>query len=149
MNIEKNEVNKLYRLGKNKAGDKPRPVLCSFMNGWKKEEIMKNKKKLQKIYITEDYSKEVLEKRKALQPRLLEEKKKGNIAFFKYDQLIVREPNTDKRKRELSTSPQSIADTQPKKQQMLSSTKANRTNAFDAMRSRSNSLTNISINEKQ
>ncbi|KAJ8732880.1 hypothetical protein PYW07_015479 [Mythimna separata] len=37
---------------------------------------MKNKKKLKEVNITEDYSKEVLAKRKALQPQLMEERKK-------------------------------------------------------------------------
>lgn len=149
MTIEENEVNKIYRLGKNKVENKPRPVLCSFINGWKKDEIMKNRKSLKKIYISEDYSKEVLEKRKALQPQLLEERKKGNTAFLKYDKLIVKEPNTDKRKREPSTSPQSFSITQPKKQQTLSSIKANRINAFDVMRSRANSLTNVYTHKNQ
>lgn len=149
--LEENEVNKLYRLGKNKVMNKPRPVLCSFINGWKRDEIMKNKKNFKKIHISEDYTKDVLEKRKALLPKLHEEKEKGNIAFLKYDQLIVKETNTnmDKRKRELSTSPQSPLKTQPKKQQTLNLNKANRTNAFDVMRSRSNSLSNISNNNNQ
>ncbi|CAH2092405.1 unnamed protein product [Euphydryas editha] len=149
--IEENGINKLYRLGKGKNGNKPRPVLCSFVNGWKKDEIMKNRKSLKKIYISEDYSKEVLEKRKALRPQLLEEKKKGNIAFLKNDKLIIREHNitTDSRKRQPSTSPQTPSKTQLKKQSTLSSIKANRTNALDAMRSRSNSLTTISTHKNQ
>ncbi|XP_052742522.1 uncharacterized protein LOC128198910 [Bicyclus anynana] len=142
INVEENEVNKLYRLGKNKVENKPRPVLCSFTNGWKKGEIMKCKRSFKKIHVSEDYSKEVLEKRKALQPQLLEERKKGNTAFLKYDRLIVKEPTTDKRKREATTSPQSPSKTHPRKQQMLSSIKTNRKNAFDVLRPRSNSLTN-------
>lgn len=66
---------------------------------------MKNKKSLKEIYILEDYSKEVLDKRRALQPQLLEERKKGNTAFLQYDKLIVKESNADKRKRKPSTSP--------------------------------------------
>ncbi|CAB3246844.1 unnamed protein product [Arctia plantaginis] len=151
--LEENEVNKLNRLGKPKAENKPRPVLCSLLSEWKKNEIMKNKKKLNGIYVSEDYSKEVLEKRKALVPQLLEERKRGSIAFLKYDKIIIKEPNTnkDKRKREQSTSPQSPSKTQPKKQQTLSSLKNtnNRTNAFDAMRIKSNSLTNISTRKNQ
>lgn len=85
MNIQENEVNKLYRLGKNKVNNKPRPVLCSFVNEWKKDEIMKKKKSFKNIYVSEDYSKEVLEKRKAFQPQLLEERKKGNTACLRYD----------------------------------------------------------------
>lgn len=60
----------------------------------------------------EDYSKEILEKRKQLQPQLEEEKKKGNIAYIKYDKLIVLNPKNndgEKRKRETSDSPKSSA----------------------------------------
>ncbi|GBP15296.1 hypothetical protein EVAR_92288_1 [Eumeta japonica] len=42
LSVEENEVNRLYRLGKNKAENKQRPVLLSFINGWKKDQIIKN-----------------------------------------------------------------------------------------------------------
>ncbi|GBP69809.1 hypothetical protein EVAR_51972_1 [Eumeta japonica] len=149
LSVEENEVNRLYRLGKNKSENKQRPVLLSFINGWKKDQIIKNKKSLKEIYISDDYSKEVIEKRKALLPQLLEEKKKGNIAYLKYDKLVVKGPITDKRKREISTSPQSTYTTKPKKQQTISSVKSNRKNVFDLMRNRSNSLTDIPTHKKQ
>ncbi|XP_037296945.1 uncharacterized protein LOC115446198 [Manduca sexta] len=148
INMEQFEINNLYRLGKNKVQNKPRPVLCSFINTWKKDEIMKNRKNLKKIYISEDYSKEVLEKRKALLPLLKEEREKGNIAFLNYDKLVVKEPNAEKRKREPTTSP-SPSKTQPKKQLNLNSAKNNRMHAFDATRPRSNSLTSKPISNKQ
>ncbi|CAG4959719.1 unnamed protein product [Colias eurytheme] len=141
ISLEQSEVNKLFRLGKNIVQNKPRPVLCSFLNSWRKDEIMKNKKKFKNIYVSEDYSKEVLEKRKALLPKLKEEREKGNTAFLIYDKLVVKESNTDKRKREPTTSP-SPSKTQPKKHQVLFSAKVNRKNAFDAMRPRSSSCTN-------
>ncbi|XP_022819894.1 uncharacterized protein LOC111353298 [Spodoptera litura] len=154
--IENYEINKIHRLGaKNREINKPRPVLCSFVNNWRKYEIIKNKKNLIKINISEDYSKEVLEKRKGLQAKLAEERKKGNIAYLKYDKLVVIEGkmNQDKRKREASTSPTAYhplsPSNQPKKHQIIASIKANRTNVFDMMRGRSNSLSNISTTEKQ
>ncbi|CAG4955324.1 unnamed protein product [Parnassius apollo] len=90
--IEHYEINKIYRLGtKNREINKPRPVLCSFISNRKKNEIIKNKKNLNKINISEDYFKEVLEKRKTLQTKPAEERKKGNFAYLKYDKLIVKE----------------------------------------------------------
>lgn len=151
INIEDYEVNKIYRLGiKNRESKNPRPVLCSFTNNWKKNEIIKNKKNLKKIYISEDYSKEVLEKRKTLQAQLIEERKKGNIAYLRYDKLIVKENinSQEKRRMEPSISPTDYSN-HSKKQQIVSSIKSNRTNAFDMMRSRSNSLSNISTTQKQ
>ncbi|XP_013174261.1 PREDICTED: uncharacterized protein LOC106122718 [Papilio xuthus] len=151
VHLQESEVNKIRRLGKQKVSSKPRPVLCVLINKWKKDEILKGRKNLKTIYISEDYTKEVLEKRKALIPRLQEEKRKGKVAFIKYDQLIVKESNTnfDKRKREPSTSPKSPSNTQTKKLQTISSIKSNRTNAFDIMRTRSNSLTSIPQNNNQ
>ena len=114
INIEEREINKMFRLGKiNSENKKPRPILLSLVSEMKKGEIMKNKKNLKDIYINDDFSKETLEKRKELLPKLEEERKKGNIAYFKHDKLIIKE-NKDKRKRELSSSPQTNA--QPKKQ---------------------------------
>ncbi|PZC75915.1 hypothetical protein B5X24_HaOG205308 [Helicoverpa armigera] len=83
ISIEGFDVNQIYRIGKPNKGEKPRPTLLGLNSGWKRSEIMKNKKKLKEIYITEDYSKETMEKRKALQPKLIEERKKGKIAYIK------------------------------------------------------------------
>lgn len=150
--LEKTEVNKIYRIGKPiKQEGKPRPILISFVNSWKKQEILKNKRKFKQLFISEDFSKEVLEKRKLLKLKLIEELKNGKIAYLKYDQLIVKEnvSNTDKRKRELSASPQTEHMAQPKKQQALLSSKTNRTNAFDMMRARSNSLSKPTSSDKR
>ncbi|KAF9418052.1 hypothetical protein HW555_005036 [Spodoptera exigua] len=136
------DINRIYRIGKITNKGRPRPTLLSFTNGWKKSEIIKNKKKSKVLYIADDYSKETLEKRKALLPKLKEERNKGNIAYLKYDELIIKENSTanEKRKREPSASP--YANSQPRKQQVTSfSPKTNRTNAFELMRGRSNSLT--------
>lgn len=151
VNLQESEVNRIHRLGKLKVASKPRPVICVLINKWKKDEIMKKRKNLKTMYVSEDYTKEVLEKRKTLLPRLQEEKKKGKIAFIKHDQLIVKEANIniDKRKREISTSPKSPSNSQTKKLPTISSIKSNRTNAFDVMRTRSISLTTITNNDNQ
>ncbi|XP_028038039.1 putative cyclin-A3-1 [Bombyx mandarina] len=133
INIQDCEINKIYRIGKEIKGNKPRPTLLSFVSGLKKNEILRNKKKSKEITFTEDYSKDILEKRKALIPQLTEERNKGKIAYLKYDQLIVKEKSNtyyEKRKREVSTSPQY---SQPKKQQISSSSKEI-VNVYDMMR---------------
>lgn len=151
INFEEYEVNKIFRIGKEKSNDKPRPILFSFVNEWKKNEIMKVKKHLKDVYISEDYTREVLEKRKMLQPQLMEERKKGNIAYLKFDKIIIKgkhiNTNNDKRKRILSTSPQD--NTQPRKQQNIKASNSNRLNAFDLMRMRSNSTSSIITDNKQ
>ncbi|XP_013180641.1 PREDICTED: uncharacterized protein LOC106127160 [Papilio xuthus] len=151
IDIDPRDINKIHRIGKKlREGNKPRPILCSFTSNWKKNEIIKNKKKLKNIYVNEDYPKEVLEKRKALQVELIEERNKGKIAYIKYDKLIVKDHNTnkEKRKRETSVSPSTHV-SHPNKQQALSSIKTNRTNAFDMMRARSNSFPNSPATKNQ
>ncbi|VVC92635.1 unnamed protein product [Leptidea sinapis] len=108
ISIETVEINKIHRIGHSKKGDKPRPILISLVN----------------------YSKETLERRKALQPKLLAERKKGNFAFI----YIIRENINakNKRKREILTSPQT--DLQSTKQPTLTSSKNHRSNVYDIMR---------------
>lgn len=149
INIGDFEINNIYRIGKKSPDGKPRPVLFSFVNSWKKNELMKVRKNLKDIYITEDYSKEVLEKRKMLQTKLKEERMKGNFAYLKYDKLVVKENNAtnDKRKREISSSPRD--NIQAKKQQVWTPSQNNRRNAFDVMRGRSNSLSSYTADNRQ
>ena len=51
---------------------------------------MKNKKNLKDGYASEDYPKEINEKRK-LQVKLIEERKIGNYTIINYDKLIIKE----------------------------------------------------------
>lgn len=147
--LEASDVSKIHRIGPIKE-KKIRPVLISFANNWKKSEILKMKRNLKDGYITEDFTKEVLEKRRELKPKLIEERAKGNTAYFKYDQLIVKEGNPikEKRKRDQLTSP----DNQNQAKKIIvtnsSTIKESRRNAFDLMRPRSSSVTNISNKSK-
>lgn len=147
--LEAGDVSKIHRIGPIKE-NKIRPVLVSFANNWKKSEILKIKRNLKDGYITEDFPKEVLEKRRELKPKLIEERAKGNTAYIKYDQLVVKEgiPIKEKRKRDQLSSPDNL--NQAKKTIVTNSSviKENRKNAFDLMRPRSSSITNISNNSK-
>lgn len=137
ISLNSNDINFIYRLGKKNSSNKCRPTLVSFVNGWKKTTVMQNKKRFQGIYATEDYPKEVLDKRRKLQQQMAEERKKGNFAIIKYDKLIVQENTkyTKKRKeRDSSSSPKT--NEQPQTQKTF---KANPINAFDRMRRLSNS----------
>lgn len=148
-----NDINTAYRLGiKNPESGRPRPVLISFLNLWMKEQVMKNRKKMNEIFLSEDYPKTVLIKRKALQEQLNEERKKGNYAVIKYDKLVVRESSNiqEKRKRERSTSstpPQRYI--QKSKLDTNKITNTNRSNVFDVTRVRSNSPTVVASTSKK
>lgn len=106
--LESNEISNVYRIGK-RVNNKNRPVVVSLTTLWKKHLILKKKSKLNPgIYVKEDYTKEILEQRRQLQPKVDEEKKKGNIAYIKHDKVMVitpKENNREKRKRENSRSP--------------------------------------------
>ncbi|GBP86213.1 hypothetical protein EVAR_54829_1 [Eumeta japonica] len=52
---------------------------------------MKTEKGLKKVYVTEYFPKELLAKRKALQEKLEEEKKKGKIVFSEWTGRMLRE----------------------------------------------------------
>ena len=106
--IYSQEISNVYKIGK-KVENKNRPVVVTLTTLWKKHLIFKNKSKLPvNIYVNEDFSKEILEKRKQLLPQVKEEQKKGNIVYLKQDKLIVKKPRDNtrgKRKREMSDSP--------------------------------------------
>ncbi|PZC72845.1 hypothetical protein B5X24_HaOG210520 [Helicoverpa armigera] len=106
ISIEKCDVSKIHRIGI-KTENKIRPVVITFANYWKRIEVLKTKRHLKQIYVTEDFPKDVLEKRRELKPKLIEERAKGKTAYLKYDQLIIKDgyPSKEKRKRDQSTSP--------------------------------------------
>lgn len=140
--VEKNDINKYYRLGK-KEGNKTRPILISLISNLKKVEIIKNKNKMaEKTYITEDFSKETLDLRRNLQQQLQVEKEKGNEAFIKNNKIIVKgKSDAEKRKRELSTSPTDIKSPQPAEKEIIKApSKMHKTDAFTYMKARSLSL---------
>ena len=92
----------MYRTRNTNKTGKPRPVLRSLVSGWKKNAIMRNKKKLKEKYLSEDYSKETLKK---ITAAYAYGRKEILPICIKYDQLIIKE-NTitkDKRKRKIST----------------------------------------------
>ena len=92
-NIQTDEftIERAHRVGKQYTSDKPRPIVAKFNNYKVKESIMKNKKGLKgsNVYIREDFSQKVLARRKELLPKMYEERKNGNIAFLRYDKLVV------------------------------------------------------------
>ncbi|XP_026475469.1 uncharacterized protein LOC113380446 [Ctenocephalides felis] len=95
------------RLGK--KGDKPRPTLISFSNLSTKINILKQKKALRDTcyYMKEDYPKQILEKRRQLQEQLKIERENGNMAFLKYDKLVIPKQTS---KRKFSASPSKLTE---------------------------------------
>lgn len=107
IHLDSHEIKNIYRIGA--QSNKNRPIVITLSTIWKKHLILKSKSKLPTgIYIKEDFPKDVLEVRKQLQPIVEEEWKKGNIAFLRGDQLIIKKPKDnqrEKRKRDKTVSP--------------------------------------------
>ncbi|KAJ2940572.1 hypothetical protein O0L34_g6512 [Tuta absoluta] len=89
VNIKIEDIDTVRKMGRN---DKA-PLIIRLTSLKKKQEILRNKKKLKgkSISITEDYPKEVLEERKALREKMEAERKEGKYAIIKYNKLVVKE----------------------------------------------------------
>ena len=87
-------IERAHRVGKVKsqADYKPRTVIAKFLSYKTREQVL-NKKKLLKgknIYIREDFSDKIQEKRRELIPQMYEARRNNMIAFLRYDKLITR-----------------------------------------------------------
>ncbi|KAJ2945941.1 hypothetical protein O0L34_g4859 [Tuta absoluta] len=82
---------------RNKA-NKTRPIMVTFSTLGRKLEVLRAKKNLKntEYYIKEDFPAKVAEVRKQLQVRVKEEIEKGNIAYIKYDKIVIRSPRQKK-----------------------------------------------------
>lgn len=86
--VEDVEIKDIKRLGAH-TENKIRPILLSFNNNLKRREILRNKKKFKNnVYVKEDFTKDVLEKRRHLQTKLRNEIENGKHAYIRYDKLI-------------------------------------------------------------
>lgn len=84
------DLEEAKRIGIYKAGGS-RPIIIKLVKHSKKMEILKNAKNLKgsKIWINEDYPKEIQEERKQLIPRMKEARQKGCMAQIKYNKLVI------------------------------------------------------------
>lgn len=104
------EIDFCRRLGKFQSG-KHRPILLGLTTERKKQEILRNRRKLGNavIAIREDFPDDVREKRRELLAEVRKLRSEGKNAFIAYDKLIIRnsEDQTQKlsQKRALSESP--------------------------------------------
>ena len=88
---DKWEIGNMYRIG-HKTEKKNRPIKITFSLTWRRNEILRNSKNFPKgIYVTDDLTKEELQKRKALIPELKEARASGKYAIIKSGKLFVIE----------------------------------------------------------
>ena len=77
----------------------PRPIVAKLTSWKQKEKVVCTARKLkpEKVKVLNDFCKRTLEKRAAQRDRLLEERKKGNAAYFVGSRLVVyKKSNNDR-----------------------------------------------------
>lgn len=92
ISCKKWEIENVIRMGKNTG--KIRPVAVTITTMSRKIEILKNKKSLENtgIYLKEDFSPTILQKRKELQETLKKERDSGKRVALYYDKIIELKP---------------------------------------------------------
>lgn len=85
------ELERGHRIGKPGGGERTRPILVKFLRYKDRETILQRAKSLRgtKIYINEDFTDTVKQKRKELMPELKAARERGDIAYLRYDKLVV------------------------------------------------------------
>ena len=105
------QIERAHRSGKpDHRTDGKRPIVVRFLNCKDRELILRSRKELKKtapgIYINEDFSEAVRQRRRDLLPKLKEAWDRGDIAYLRYDRLVTHPP------RELgAVSPQHLSST--------------------------------------
>lgn len=89
--LKKEEIDDLFRLGKNTGGTKPRPILIKFISFWRKKEILSKSSQLKgtNIFMANDLTPTESEKMKTLRSEMKDLKAKGHTVKIKGMKLIV------------------------------------------------------------
>ncbi|XP_053195327.1 LOW QUALITY PROTEIN: uncharacterized protein LOC128379724 [Scomber japonicus] len=106
-------IERAHRIGKrDPKGERQRPIVAKFLNFKDRELVWSRRKELKRaapgVYLNEDFSEAVRQKRKELLPKLREAWDRGDIAYFKFDHLVVHPPRLNKVRRPDSVSLQSV-----------------------------------------
>ena len=89
--------NKSQRGNKNShfgsRNDDPRPIVVKFLKWKDKEKVlqMARSQKPENVKFVADYAKRTLDRRREKVPQLIEARKKGKIAYFVMDKLMIRD----------------------------------------------------------
>ena len=88
---ERVEIERAHRVGPQKK-DKTRTVVLKLTKFKDREAIIKQAReaKIPGLYVNEDFSQRVIDKRKQLFPELKKARMEGKIAYLSYDRLVVR-----------------------------------------------------------
>ncbi|KAK7926327.1 hypothetical protein WMY93_008637 [Mugilogobius chulae] len=91
------EVERAHRTGKSSGGgDRARPIVVKLLRYKDRQSILQRAKLLKgsKIFINEDFTDAVRRKRRDLMPELRAARERGDIAYLRFDKLIVHPRNS-------------------------------------------------------
>lgn len=93
MGIQDAEDIKVERAHRLRGGKSPQPIIACFSSFKDKERILAGRRQLREqrseVYVSEDFSPRVREKRRSLQPFLKQAKEEGKRAFLRFDMLVI------------------------------------------------------------
>ncbi|KAI8483400.1 hypothetical protein Bbelb_388630 [Branchiostoma belcheri] len=94
LNTDNIEIEQAHRNGK--PGEQPRPIVVKFLRYKDKQNILRQAKMLKgtQIFINEDFSDKIRQKRKDLQPALRAARERGQVAYIRFDKLIISDRRT-------------------------------------------------------
>ncbi|XP_078667360.1 uncharacterized protein LOC144909172 [Branchiostoma floridae x Branchiostoma belcheri] len=95
LNTDNIEIERAHRNGK--PGDRPRPIVVKLLRYKDKQNILRQAKMLKgtQIFINEDFSDKIRQKRKDLQPALRAARERGQVAYIRFDKLVISDRRTD------------------------------------------------------
>lgn len=87
--VKEEDMESIERMGR--KGQYPRTIHIKFRNESIRNNILKNRKKLKgtKVYVDEDYTREIREERKILRQVLKKERQQGKDGYITYNKLII------------------------------------------------------------
>ncbi|KAI8488105.1 Tetraspanin-8 [Branchiostoma belcheri] len=94
LNTDSIEIERAHRNGK--PGDRPRPIVVKLLRYKDKQNILRQAKMLKgtQIFINEDFSDKIRQKRKDLQPALRAARERGQVAYIRFDKLVISDRRT-------------------------------------------------------
>ena len=80
-----------------RSKNRPRPIIAKFTYWKQKEKVLHAARELKPegVQFYPDFAKRTLQRRVSQIPKLLEERKKGKVAYFVMDQFIVKDKPPD------------------------------------------------------
>ncbi|KAI8507447.1 hypothetical protein Bbelb_148270 [Branchiostoma belcheri] len=120
---KKIEIERAHRNGRFQPDARPRSIVAKLLRFKDKEAILQRARYLKgsNIFINEDFSEAIRQKRKELIPEMKAARERGNVAYLRFDRLIVHPPRPTTRGSSQRHSNNEGTDTGRRRQELRSS----------------------------